>query len=63
LGPVSAHRRRRRRTPVGTPLLSGVGGEDGCAPLDTRCVALIRYRIPVQEILILGVGVESCDPY
>jgi hypothetical protein len=48
---------------VGTPLLSGVGGEDGCAPLDTRCVALIRYRIPVQEILILGVGVESCDPY
>jgi hypothetical protein len=35
----------------------------GCEPLDRRCAAQIRNGIPVQEALILGVGVKSGDPY
>jgi hypothetical protein len=33
------------------------------ASLGTRCAALIKYRIHVREILILGVGVELGDPF
>jgi hypothetical protein len=47
-GPVGAHRRWHHRIPAGAPLLTWIEGEGGCAPLDTSCLALIRYRIPVR---------------